>query len=199
MSPRFRRRIAFGIALFLTMLPGLAAGRQHERGEPTPSWAEGGLDSALVGVLVTVIVGGVLLVAARSYAERVTNRARAEPARSFGVGFVAFLAVLGLYVLGVATRILLILAVPLFLGYVVVAVLGTVVGELAAGRLVTNGWVAALAVAAAIAAIVSGVPLLGAIVGFVVGSIGVGAILNELRDGGSSRFDGGVTPTHNQR
>lgn len=180
--------------LVLAIGSGITAATRSGPGTSTATAAQGGLDAAIGGGLLTLVVGGLVLLLGRSYAESVTGRARSEPGRSFLVGFLALLAVIGFFFFGVITRIFIIFAYPLLIAFVLLAIFGTVIAYLAIGRAVTDAWAGALLVAVIVAALIAGIPVIGGLVGLVVGSIGTGAVINRVRDGGS-QFQGNSTRT----
>ncbi|AGB17121.1 hypothetical protein Halru_2540 [Halovivax ruber XH-70] len=161
--------------------------------------AQGGLGAAIVGGLVTLVVGGFLVWGARSYTSTVTDMARSESGRSFLVGFVAFLGILGLIFLGLATGILLLVAIPVAFVYALLCIVGSMIGLLAIGRSLAESWVSALLVAVVVSLFVSGVPFLGGLVGFVVTTVGTGAVINHARDDSNTRYPGSYPQQVNKR
>jgi len=182
-------------SLFLVVGPAAASGQAGPSARAATT-VQGGPDAALGGALITLLVGGLLLAVKRSFADSVTSKVRSEPGRSFLVGFVTFLAVIGFLFLGFATRILIIFAYPVFIAFVLLALVGAVLAYLAIGHSLVDGVAGALLVATVVGALIAGIPVLGGLVGFVVGSIGTGAVINHVRDGdGESRFgQTGVSP-----
>lgn len=184
-------RVALIGWLVLALGPGIATASSYGSSTGTATEAQGGLDAAIAGGLLTLVVGGAVLVVGRSYAESVTGKARSEPGRSFVVGFLALLAVIGFFFFGVITRIFLIFAFPLLIGFILLAIFGAVIAYLAIGRASTDAWAGALLVAVVVGALIAGIPVIGGLIGFVVGSIGTGAVINHARDGdGRSQFQG---------
>ncbi len=121
---------------------------------------------------IVLAVGGGLVVFAPDTAEAVTDGILDRPLLSFGVGLVASV-VLGVVLFAlVATGIGTLLAIPLVLATPVVVGFG----YLAAGRTVGSTWQGALPVAVLLAGVVGGVPLVGSVVGLVVGSLGLGGV-----------------------
>lgn len=130
---------------------------------------------ALGSMLVTLVIGGGLVVLAPEYTHRTTDYARARPIAAFLYGlFVTVLALVALVILFV-TVIGILLAIPLALVWIVMAELGF----LAAGRSVSGDWGVALLGAALLSAFAGGVPVLGTVVGFVFGTVGLGAAFLE--------------------
>jgi MFS family permease len=145
-------------------------------------WASAGLDVAILGAIFTFVVGGLLIALGRSYTERTTKRALREPGWSFLVGLTAFICLVGLLILAALTVIFLIPAFPALLLFIPVSIVGSAIGYLLVGRALTDEWAVALVIATFIGAVAAGVPVLGGLIGFVLGSIGTGAVINEFRD-----------------
>ena len=147
--------------------------------------------SEVVGAMViTLIVCGGFAAFAPEYAERTTDRIYDEPVSTFLYG-------IGLLLLSVVVLVLLLISIVGIVVAIPLAVLLIVVGELgyvAAGRSVTDSWIAVVLVAVAVSAFVGGVPVVGALVGFVLGSVGIGAAFLEYSDDGTSR-SGSTTST----
>lgn len=188
-------RVALAGWLSLVVATGTATASSGGPSAGQVTGAQGGLGAALFGGFVALVVGGFVIWGARSYAESVTDLVRSETGRSFLVGFVSLLCVLGLLLLGYATGILLLVAIPIFFVYALLTLFGTVIGALAIGRSLTEWWVSALLVAVIVSSFISGVPILGGLVGFVVTSIGTGAVINHARDDSNTRYPG----THPQQ
>lgn len=139
----------------------------------------------LFAFLGTLVVGGILLAAARQYTESVVEQARREAPLAFvwgiglAVGFVVAFVVLYITVVGILA------AIPLAIAFVVVSIVGSAVGYLALATwlLGDDEWVIALLAAAFVAGVTAVVPVLGGIVTFVVNSVGVGAIYLHYRGG----------------
>jgi len=143
-----------------------------------PTTGVGPLVSAVVGGLISLGIGGGLVALAPDYTERTTDRVLNEPAETFlyGLGlFVAFVVVAFLLTLTVVGVVLLI---PIAIA---AAVLGEI-GYLAAARTFTDDWGTVVVGAALVGALTSGVPILGGLVGFVLGSMGIGAWYLDYKD-----------------
>lgn len=136
---------------------------------------------ALLGALGTLIIGGGFVAFAPAYTERTTDRILDEPGETFLYGVGIFVALIVVVFLLAITIVGIVLAIPLAIAAAVVAELG----YLAAGRAVSDRWAVALLTAIAVGALTSGVPVLGGLVGFVLGSMGVGAWYLDYRDDGS--------------
>lgn len=196
MNVRSGIRVVLAGWLLLAISSGVSAATSYGGRTGTAAESQGGLDAAIVGGLLTLVIGGFVLLMGRSYAESVTGKARSEPGRSFLVGFLAFLAVIGFFFFGLATRILTIVAYPVLIGFLLLTIFGTVIAYLAIGRAVIDAWAGALLVAVVVSALIAGIPVIGGLVVFVVGSIGTGAVINRVRDGdGGSQFAGNSSRT----
>lgn len=133
---------------------------------------------AMVGGIVTLLVGGGLIAVTPEFTERTTDRVLAEPGETFLYGLGIFVAAVVLVILLAITIVGLVLAIPLILA---LAVVGQV-GYLAAGRAVADEWGVVLLVAVVVSAFASGVPVLGGLVGFVLSCFGFGAWYLDYRD-----------------
>lgn len=136
---------------------------------------------AVGGFVFTLLVGGVTLVVAPRYVDRVVEQVREDALASFlwGVGVLAL--VIGLAVLLAITVVGLVVALPLLFAFFVLGVVGNALGYLALLDGAVDGRGVALLVGAAFAGAMAAIPLLGDLVGFVVGSVGVGAMIRVWR------------------
>lgn len=137
---------------------------------------------AITPAAITLVVGGLLIAVSPSGTRRRTDRALESPGATFVYGLLSLIGVIGTSVLLAITVIGLILAIPLLFGYVIVLFVAGQLGYLAVGRLAADAWPAALAVAIAVSALVGLVPVLGSLVGFVIGMIGMGTVVIELAE-----------------
>ena len=143
------------------------------------------VEESLAAVLLTLVIGGGLILIAPGYTDRATLRVLEEPADALlygiGIGVVTaiVLAVLLITVVGI------VLAVPLT---VVVLVFGEI-GYLAVGRALTDNWIGVLLVAMAASAVVVAVPVIGALLGILLSSFGIGAAYLEARSDTRTRPD----------
>lgn len=192
--PPLNRRIELSTALgAVALLVGLAlpaAAQQPPDRVPTT----GGsmlLDAAVAGV-VTLLVGGGFVALAPEYTERTTDRALEDPGETFLYGLGILVAAIVVVFLLAITIVGLVLAIPLV---IVLAVVGQL-GYLAAGRAVADDWGVALLFAVVVSALSNGVPVLGGLVGFVLGSVGTGAWYLDYRDGGSGSGGSDFDPSY---
>ena len=166
------------LSLVFAFVPVVAAG-QPAPGVETPSVSP--LARVIGGGLSTLVVGGILLAAAPDYTDRVIDQISDEPVACFGWGLAVLVLFVGTTVLLAITVVGIVLVIPLVLGIVVLGVVGSALGYLALfGRVVESRWVA-LGLGALVAGLTNVVPILGNVVGFVVGSIGIGAVVRYWR------------------
>ncbi|MFW6448652.1 MAG: hypothetical protein ACOC0X_03805 [Halobacteriota archaeon] len=139
--------------------------------------------AAVFAALVTLVVGGLWIALAPGYTERVTDRVHHEPGMTFLWGLGLFIGVVVAALLLTITVVGIIVAFPLLIAFSIVAFLTAELGYLAVGRWLVDGRWAVLAVACATAFLVALVPLIGTLAGFVIGSMGMGAVVVEYRAG----------------
>lgn len=137
---------------------------------------------AVIGGVVTLLIGGGLIAIAPGFTERTTGRVLEEPGETFLYGLGIFIAALVVVVLLAITIVGIVLVVPLVIALAVIGELGF----LAAGRAVVDDWAAVLLVAIVVSAFTNGVPYLGGLVGFVLACMGLGAWYLDYRDDGAS-------------
>ncbi|RZH68159.1 hypothetical protein [Natrinema altunense] len=143
------------------------------------------VQSAIAGLL-TLGIGGLLIVTVPAGTRRRTDRALEVPLTAFLYGCPLLSGVIGLSLLiamTVTERTLVVLAVVTSL---LVAVVVSVPGYLAIGRLVADDWLPALGVAVAVSAAVGAVPTLGTLAGFLISSFGIGTVVMGLVHGRDS-------------
>ena len=163
---------------------------------PRPAVGLSPFEGILAAVLLTLVIGGGLILLAPDYTNRATLRVLEEPSDSLlygiGIGVVTaiVLAVLMITVVGI------VLAVPL----TIVLLVFSTIGYLAVGRILTDNWIGVLLVAVGVSAIVvvlvtmapsAGivVPVIGALFGVLLGSFGIGAAYLEARGDTRTRPD----------
>lgn len=139
------------------------------------------LVQALVGFVSTLILGALLLALAPEFVDRCVDRIHDEAGACFGWGVLVLLAFVVVSVLLAITVIGVVLVIPLALGFAVVGVVGNAIGYLALFDGVVESRKAALVAGAVVAGATNLIPILGGLVGFVVGSLGVGAIVRDYR------------------
>lgn len=133
------------------------------------------------GVVLTLIVGAILLAAAPNYVDAVIEDILEEPLASFAWGVAVFVGLVVLVFLLAITVVGVILVIPLLLIFVIVAIVGNILAWLAVcDGFVDSRWVA-LVVAAVVAAAIGFVPIVGPLVGFVISSVGIGAVVRHWR------------------
>lgn len=126
---------------------------------------------AIVVMLVTLVVGGGLITFAPTFTDRTTRLVHEKPIETLLYGFaIGVVLTIVLFVL-IVTFVGILLAIPLALLTLVLSE----IGYLALGRTVSDNWGIALLVAMGASAVVGGVPILGALLGIVLGSFGLGS------------------------
>lgn len=134
-----------------------------------------------IALAVNGVVGLLVVAVAPDYTERVAADVRESPAETFlwgllaGVGGLIALVVLAVTIVG------LLVAVPGIFVYILVAVVGGVVGTVALGAVVADAVTestlfVALAVGVVVSSLLSLVPFVGGTVNFLVGTVGMGAV-----------------------
>jgi hypothetical protein len=162
-----------------------------------PEVAISAAEELAAAVLFTLVVGGGLILLAPDYTDRATRRVLDEPIEAllYGVG-------IGL-VVAIATGVLLVTVVGVLLAapMVLVVLVLSVVGYLAVGRAVTDNWAGVLLVGIGASAVVAAVPIVGGLLGLVVGSFGLGAAYLEARGDTRTRPDRpeGAEPTSDRQ
>ena len=143
-----------------------------------------------IAAAVTFSIGWLLVSVTPETMRRQTDRVRRIPGLAFGCGLASLLLVLVLSVILLVTMIGSVFVRPLLVVSAVGVVVGSVVGYLAVGQLVTDGWRSTLAVAAVVAGITSAVPIFGSIIGFVIGFTGIGSVVIDLLGSGNPKTRG---------
>lgn len=138
----------------------------------------------LSSAVITLLAGGAFFVFARDSADATMRQAREDPLGSFiwGLG-IGIAVIVGGFLLGI-TGIGLLIAIPLLLVFAVVAlavqaVVFVMVFESLLDSKPPIG--KALVGAAVLAGLLSAIPVLGPLVSFVIGSIGIGALFITVR------------------
>lgn len=185
-------RTVLGTAIGALLLLVLPVAAQQAPTNPTPGTGLSLTAQAITSAVFTGVIGGLLVAVAPDYTERTTDRILQDPGGTFLYGLGIFVATIVVVFLLAITVIGLLLAIPIVIAMAVIGVLG----YLAAGRVFFDDWAPALLVAAVTSAFTGGVPILGGLVGFLLGCVAFGAWYLEFRSdgsrsGGSSR---GVDP-----
>jgi hypothetical protein len=187
-----RRALRSSIAVFgvLVAASGLALAQRYgsQPGPETTVFA-GGPGRAIVGAVLTVLIGGLLVAVSPSYSEGITERTLKRTGSSFVTGFLAFIGFLLVLFFGMLLQFLVIPAILALLAtviYILVVLVGSTLGYLALGRAVTDSWGGALVVAALLGAFGSGVPVIGSLFSLVITFIGTGAMIANFQDSGAA-------------
>lgn len=173
-----------GAAVPLAALAGwlLQSNPGGDPGPRTDLLFENLVANGLGGALVTLIVGGLLIALATEYTDRNTRRIQREPGRTFLYGFGILIGFIIVFVALALTIVGLLVALPLALIGGIAFLIWGQLGYLTVGRLVTDEKWPTLGVAVGVAFLVGVVPGFGALVGFVIGSMGVGAGWIDFRE-----------------
>lgn len=150
--------------------------------------------SFFVSVAIYLVVGGLLLAFGRPTVDATVEYARRRPlyATVVGVGAQIAAAVIG-FLLAV-TVVGLLVAVPGAIVFALVGIVGTTCAVIAVGSVVADlidseGRAVDLALGAVLASAVGLVPILGGLVNFVVGALGLGALLLVYFTDPEERFE----------
>lgn len=172
------RRTAAVLGLLLAVVPATVAAQP---GAATESAQLPPTVQAAIGFGSTLLIGGLLLVMASDFVDQGVDLIHDEPGACFVWGLLVLIGFVGVTVLLALTVIGAILVIPLALGFFVVAVVGNALGYLALFDGVVDSQKVALVAGAAVAGVTNLIPILGGLVGFVVGSLGVGAVVLNYR------------------
>lgn len=134
--------------------------------------------------LSTLVVGGLTMVIAPDYVDRTVDRITERPLATFGWGVLVYVAgtvtVIVVSFALILTIIGILLLFPLFLVVVVVGLAANALGYIAIFGTIVDSKAEALLLGAAAAGILSLIPAVGPIAGFVAATLGFGAMFREL-------------------
>lgn len=131
------------------------------------------------GFLSTLIVGAIMLAFIPDYFDRLVGDIRSSPVSNFGWGFAALIGLVVLIFVLFITVIGILLLIPLLPVVLVVGLVGNALAYTAIyDGVLDNRW-AALAVGAVTVGVLNVIPVVGTLIAFVVGSIGLGAIIQD--------------------
>ncbi|AGN01548.1 hypothetical protein L593_08015 [Salinarchaeum sp. Harcht-Bsk1] len=129
--------------------------------------------------VATLVVGALLIGLANDYVTEIAEYIENKPVASFAWGVGAMIGFVVVFVLLAITVVGLIVAIPLAFVFVFVAIAGNVLAFIAVTeQFVDERWVALL-VAAVVTAVLNAIPGVGSLVSFVIGSIGLGAVVRH--------------------
>jgi len=163
-SNAVRTTLSRGTALVgVVPVAAVAVQRPGETGLSTTGKA--GLSAA-----IALLLGAAMVTFYRGGVESTTDWILERPGTAFTRGLVGILVLIGVLVVLVFSRIGILLLVPLIPATIAFSMLGLLAG----GRLIGQGWWSAVVVAAVLAVTAAVVPVLGGLVGFVVETLGIG-------------------------
>ncbi|MFK8213158.1 hypothetical protein [Haloferax volcanii] len=177
-----RTRTALLSLLGVLALAGTAAAQNFESApQLSPVFRAGG------SFLIDLVVGGILVAAAPGYTRDAIAEIRNDPGGSFlwglgvGIGGLIVLVLLAITIIG------LLVAIPGFLAFILLSIVGGAVSTVFLGSLVTGTASGgspplgvSVAVGALVAAVLSLVPILGSVILFVVDMLGLGVVGRNL-------------------
>ena len=163
----------FGLVLMST--PVVA---QQPAPDVSPTFQVGGT------VLTSLVVCSGLLLLAPEYTTRTTARIHDKPVETglYGIGLTIAVIFLGYILIAVLRGLGVLVLLPVLLGILVVSHLG----YLSLGMKLTDNPMLVVLIAVAVSAFTAGIPILGGLVGLVLGCLGLGAAYLDYRDGGYS-------------
>jgi MFS family permease len=127
----------------------------------------------------TLVVGALILALVPEFVDRIVDRIHDETGMCFGWGVLVLLVFLGAVLLLIVTIVGILVVIPLAIGFGILGAAGNALGYLALfAPHIESRW-AALVVGAAISGIAAMIPIVGGLLGFVVSSLGTGAIVRE--------------------
>lgn len=162
--------------LALLMIPGIASAQRGSdvNIDTFSAFLDG--PSSFFG---TLIIGALILALAPEFVDRIVDRVHEETGMCIGWGILVFIIFFGAVILLIITVIGILVVIPLAIGFGILAAAGNALGYLALfAPHIESRW-AALVVGAAISGIAAIIPIVGGLLGFIVGSLGVGAIVRE--------------------
>ncbi|KTG11300.1 hypothetical protein AUR64_05085 [Haloprofundus marisrubri] len=179
MVSRRTLRLAGSATVALAALAGVAAAQQVPTTPNTPSISP--VLSFAISLVFNLVVGGIAVAAAPGYLRRTSARVRNNPGSTLLWGLIAFIGL----ILASILIITLIVTIPALL---VLGIVGNVIVAVVVGMAVTrsandDNLFVPLAVGVLIISLIGLIPFLGAVVNFVLGMMGGGAMVNEFRDG----------------
>lgn len=140
------------------------------------------MQRAVTGFLLTLVVGAIMLAAMPDYVDAIIEDILEEPFASFAWGILTMIGFAVLIFVLIITIVGILLAIPLAIVFGIVSAAGGVLAYLAVcDGFVDSRWVA-LVVAALATAVVNLIPVIGSVIGFVIGAVGLGAVVRRWMD-----------------
>jgi len=129
--------------------------------------------------VATLVIGALLIALADDYVTEIAEYIENKPVASFAWGIGAMIGFVVVFILLAITVVGLIVAIPLLFVFIIAAIAGNVLAFIAVTeQFVDERWIALL-VAAIATALLSAIPGVGSLVSFVIGSIGLGAVVRH--------------------
>lgn len=142
--------------------------------------------SAAISFVATLLFGGLAIAFAPDYVDRIVERINDNPLSTFGWGFLIYfggiIAFVILAFILIITIVGILLLIPLVLVILVVAATANATGYIAIFGRIVDSQGQALLLGAATAGILTLVPLIGPVAGFVVSMLGIGAMFREFTE-----------------
>lgn len=137
-----------------------------------------------IAFLSTLIVGGLAIAFVPEYVDRIIDRINENPLATFGWGFLIYVASIVILVILAIILILTIigifLLIPIFLLVIVIGAAANAFGFIAIFGRIVDSQGQALVLGAAAAGILSLIPVIGTVAGFVASTLGIGAMFKDL-------------------
>lgn len=171
-----RRTRLPALALIATVaFTGVAAAQPQRAADVSP------LVQFVVSLLTTLVVGGLTIAIAPRFAERVVDDCRSDPVASALIGIATLVLVfIVVFIAALFGPLVILVAIPIGLFGAVAQALGvTALGCVVVDQFDEASVWTGLLVGTPLVALTSFVPLVGTVIGFTVGVIGVGAIVRD--------------------
>jgi|AntDeeMinimDraft_4_1070355.scaffolds.fasta_scaffold00033_45 uncharacterized membrane protein YidH (DUF202 family) len=194
---------SIAIACALVLFSGVATAQQQDPRELATAVDELSLTAVLAGIAGTLVVflliAAVLIHLKPEYANSTNRHIRSEPVTTGLIGFGVIVgAVIVSFVL-ILTVLGALVGLPLLLALVVVSFVGTVIAEITVGRYLLEEfadrrerppttetlWLA-FGIGFVLVVALTYVPIVGGVVGPTVSSVGIGAMVQQYRNGSES-------------
>lgn len=140
--------------------------------------------SAAIAFVSTLVVGGLAIAFVPDYVDRIVDRINENPLATFGWGFLIYVASIVVLVIVVIVLFITIIGIlllfPLALLVIIVGAAANAFGFIAIFGRIVDSQGQALVLGAAAAGILSLIPVIGTVAGFVASTLGIGAMFKDL-------------------